>query len=92
MASYNPYAYNPSYFPKTDSDSYSSTGDINWAKRGRQSTLQSLLEPDAYSSMGDINWAKRSRSGTLRSLLDQNYGYASMADANWGWKKRSDDK
>jgi len=91
VASYNPYAYNPSYFPKTDSDSYSSMGDINWAKRGRQSTLQSLLEPDAYSSMGDINWAKRSRSGTLRSLLDQNYGYASMADANWGWKKRSDD-
>lgn len=91
VASYNPYAYNPSYFPKINSDSYSSMGDINWAKRGRQSTLQSLLEPDAYSSMGDINWAKRSRSGTLRSLLDQNYGYASMADANWGWKKRSDD-
>lgn len=64
MASYNPYAYNPSYFPKTDSDSYAAMGDINWAKRGyRHDILQSLMEPTyGYASMADANWGWKKRS------------------------------
>ena len=65
MASYNPYAYNPSYFPKTTSDSYSTMGDINWAKRANRysGVLKSLMEPSyGYASMADANWGWKKRS------------------------------
>jgi len=75
VASYNPYAYNPSYFPKTDSDSYAAMGDINWAKRGyRHDILQSLMEPTyGYASMADANWGWKKRS-------DDNADYQSVPD------------
>jgi len=65
VASYNPYAYNPSYFPKTTSDSYSTMGDINWAKRANRysGVLKSLMEPSyGYASMADANWGWKKRS------------------------------
>jgi len=72
VASYNPYAYNPSYFPKTDSDSYAAMGDINWAKRGyRHDILQSLMEPTyGYASMADANWGWKKRSDDNADLPD----------------------
>ena len=33
VASYNPYAYNPSYFPAAYDNSQLSMGDIDWTKR-----------------------------------------------------------
>jgi len=67
VASYNPYAYRPSFFaPSINQDSYATMGDIDWSKRRSHNSYGggsvSLMSPVwSFSSMADADWGWKKR-------------------------------
>jgi len=79
VASYNPYAYNPSYFPAAYDNSQLSMGDIDWTKR---------REYDYNFGMSDGDWGmgygSKNKAEYVKAPQEtRNYNFG-MSDGDWG--------